>query len=147
MPTTAELNWLAGLMEGEGHFGTSDKRSPRVTIEMTDRDVIYRARNLFGATSVYEGRCRSGKPSYRISLTGSRAVGWMMTLYSLMGERRRRRITEMLAMWRSRPALNARKTHCIRGHAFDEANTYQYTPTHRMCRACQRGRQRREVTQ
>lgn len=33
--------------------------------------------------------------------------------------------------------INARKTHCIRGHAFDEANTY-ITPKRgrRHCRAC-----------
>lgn len=45
--------------------------------------------------------------------------------------------------------INARKTHCKRGHAFDEANTrvYRYnrrhgdrrrTETYRLCRACNR---------
>lgn len=34
-------------------------------------------------------------------------------------------------------ARNARKTHCIRGHAFDAANTYLTPGTgHRQCRAC-----------
>lgn len=34
-----------------------------------------------------------------------------------------------------------RATHCIRGHAFDEANTYRYKKTGwRMCRTCQRER-------
>ena len=36
-------------------------------------------------------------------------------------------------------AINARKTHCPKGHPYDEANTY-YPPgskgRHRMCRAC-----------
>jgi hypothetical protein len=35
-------------------------------------------------------------------------------------------------------AKNARKTHCKRGHPFDEANTYWFGPErrHRMCRTC-----------
>lgn len=32
-------------------------------------------------------------------------------------------------------AVNARKTHCIRGHEFNEANTY-HAPRGRHCRAC-----------
>lgn len=33
-------------------------------------------------------------------------------------------------------AVNARKTHCIRGHAFDEANTRVTPDGRRQCRAC-----------
>lgn len=33
-------------------------------------------------------------------------------------------------------AVNARKTHCINGHPFDEANTYVQRQNHRDCRAC-----------
>lgn len=35
-------------------------------------------------------------------------------------------------------AKNARKTHCIRGHEFTEANTYRYGDGWRACRACRR---------
>lgn len=35
------------------------------------------------------------------------------------------------------PARNAAKTHCKRGHAFDEANTAYYK-TWRICKACKR---------
>jgi hypothetical protein len=42
---------------------------------------------------------------------------------------------------------NARKTHCLKGHAFDELNTYVDRDGHRHCRTCgrdfQRERQRR----
>ena len=31
---------------------------------------------------------------------------------------------------------NAEKTHCLRGHAFDEANTGFYATGHRYCKAC-----------
>lgn len=34
------------------------------------------------------------------------------------------------------PAQNARKTHCLRGHLFDAANTYISRKGHRRCRTC-----------
>jgi hypothetical protein len=37
-------------------------------------------------------------------------------------------------------ARNARKTHCKRGHPFDEANTYLLPNGNRSCRACQHRR-------
>lgn len=40
-------------------------------------------------------------------------------------------------------ALNARKTHCPQGHAYDEANTYIGTKGERVCRACHREHDRR----
>lgn len=39
--------------------------------------------------------------------------------------------------------INARKTHCIRGHAFDEANTRIGPDGRRACRACARAYQMR----
>src|SRR5690348_14749328 len=42
----------------------------------------------------------------------------------------------------SATANNARKTHCVNGHLFDEVNT-QFTSKGRRCRACHRERQRR----
>jgi HNH endonuclease len=38
-------------------------------------------------------------------------------------------------------ALNARKTHCVAGHPFDEQNTY-HARGRRYCRACARAYQR-----
>lgn len=34
-------------------------------------------------------------------------------------------------------AVNARKTHCLRGHPFDDVNTYEWNGG-RICRACRR---------
>jgi hypothetical protein len=42
-------------------------------------------------------------------------------------------------------AINARKTHCLRGHAFDEENTYVRSDGARICRACVRARNTRKV--
>lgn len=46
-------------------------------------------------------------------------------------------------------AVNARRTHCVNGHPFDEANTYRYVKdgrTHRFCRACNRAVVARRAT-
>jgi hypothetical protein len=37
-------------------------------------------------------------------------------------------------------AIHARKTHCIHGHPFDEANTYRTAKGWRFCKTCQRAR-------
>jgi len=37
-------------------------------------------------------------------------------------------------------ALNARKTQCPKGHAYDESNTYYAPSCGRLCRTCQRNR-------
>ncbi len=39
------------------------------------------------------------------------------------------------------PSLMASKTECLRGHPFDEANTYEIRTGGRACRACNRLRQ------
>ena len=38
----------------------------------------------------------------------------------------------------SPPAINARKTHCVRGHTFDPSNTHIEVNGWRVCRACRR---------
>lgn len=40
-------------------------------------------------------------------------------------------------------AVNARKTHCKRGHEFTPENTYVWGGGHRQCRACNAERERR----
>ncbi len=39
-------------------------------------------------------------------------------------------------------AANSRKTHCLRGHLFDKANTYVNRNGGRTCRTCRRNKQR-----
>jgi hypothetical protein len=43
----------------------------------------------------------------------------------------------------NRAARNARKTACVRGHAFDEKNTYVSNSGQRRCRSCDADRARR----
>lgn len=108
--TPRDIEWLAGLLEGEGCFGFYYlKRNqngtgyycPQIRLSMTDRDVVGRAAKLMG-TRVYlrEGTPKGNKPVWTTRAAGAKAAGWMMTLYMLLGERRRTKIQEVLWVWR-----------------------------------------------
>jgi len=104
-----DLYWLAGLLEGEGCFcwsaGRDRYRYPRISLSMTDQDVIVRAQSFFGTCKSTGYTPSARKPYYTIQITGSRAAGWMMTLYSLMGKRRKARIKEILLLWKSKQSI------------------------------------------
>jgi hypothetical protein len=109
--TTLDIAWLAGLLEGEACFMTGnrvvkDRLYKRIYIQlvMTDRDIIERAAGLLGtAAKPMPWRPLSTKDTWRAYLCGDRAAGWMMTIYTLMGERRQQKIRECLAVWRASP--------------------------------------------
>ena len=109
-----DIRWLAGLLEGEGCFSTST--SPRnerqfpclqVSAVSTDRDVLERAKNILGGKTKVKVRTHGygKKVQYTVRVNGTLAASWMMTLYSLMGERRRARILELLNIWKAAPTV------------------------------------------
>ena len=106
----SDIHWLAGLLEGEGHFSmeTSNYKYhyPRIKLKMTDKDVVDRAGRLLGKTT--KPVSRTGVPAHHkdqwvVDMAGKKAAVWMMTLYSLMGERRKAKIKSILV---ASPALN-----------------------------------------
>jgi len=91
-----ELAWLAGLMEGEGcfAFGTS----PKITISMTDKDVMEKAALLMVAPCRRINRPTiTGKDVFRAELYGNPAIVLMEKLLPFMGERRSTKIREVLS--------------------------------------------------
>lgn len=99
-----DIFWLAGLLEGEGHFMSDPKGSlARIKLEMTDKDVIEHAAELMGIRNV--GAARKSNPkhntTYYFYVCGAKAAGWMMTIFSLMGKRRRRTIKNVLCHWQN----------------------------------------------
>jgi hypothetical protein len=108
--TPRNLAWLAGLCEGEAYF-CHRNGSPMIKLDMTDLDVLQRAAVMFD-TKVNGPRQPKGKPSYKpvwsVRVSGYRAIGWMMTLYTFLGERRRGVVREAIASWNAAPG-HARK--------------------------------------
>ena len=106
MTSPSEIQWLAGLLEGEGCFhGYRGKyANPKVQLVMTDSDVVERAAKIMDVSSTKQKHITlGGKNIYRANVYGPHAVGWMMTLYPLMGQRRKAKIRECLEKWRSGP--------------------------------------------
>jgi len=100
-----KIGFIAGILEGEGHFrlGGDGNRYPCILLEMTDRDVIEKVRDIINSLSSIrvDYKNLSSKPTYRIGFYGTNAVGWMLTIYSLLSSRRRQRIREILVVWKN----------------------------------------------
>lgn len=107
MLRTIDIAWLAGLLEGEGSFGVKDG-SPKIQMQSTDEDIIRRASELFGVAfreKPYKPRGKDYyKPVWGVHVHGTRAIGWMMTVYSLMGERRQEKIRSVIDAWKASKA-------------------------------------------
>lgn len=90
-----DIYWLAGLLEGEGCFLYQD--TPRITLVMSDQDVVEEAATIMKAKVKYRlPKDKNWKGMYELYLCSYRAAGWMMTLYSLLGGRRQARVRQIL---------------------------------------------------
>jgi len=147
-----DMAWLAGLLEGEGSFvlnrRSNGKCDVRIQIAMSDEDVISRVALLLtkGKYRIWD---RKGyKMQFLLRVTGTRAAGWMMTLYGLMGLRRRERIRELLAYWKVQPVANKLRDRCGNGHPYDiDRMTYgRKKRRHRGCSICQKQNRRNRYT-
>lgn len=182
MLSVRDIAWLAGIVEGEGCIAishtnrrTTSANSIRIHVGMTDKDVVERVAAIFGTRMIgpHYSKDRDGhkrKPQYRAVVTQGLAASWMMTIYPLLGERRRQAAGEALAFWRQYP-LNGRmfvphrlghpdhgtryalpgsystelpaQTHCKRGHELKEDNIYR-NDHGRSCRQCQLDKKREQ---
>lgn len=97
------IEWVAGLLEGEGCFTIHrhPRKAPVVELSMTDRDAVERVAEFFShgniTTDVSHDRSTRRKRRWRWSLYGKRAAAAMYQLYPHLCERRRARIVEVLS--------------------------------------------------
>jgi len=149
MLDVAKLNWLAGLVEGEGCFH-GDIYSP-LTLEIvsTDLDVLQKAKAIIGYGSIYSFQPRKlhHKLRYTFKITGVTAVQWAFILYSLLCQRRRAKIRELISNWRKMPTLQRSKHDartCSKGHSLDLTQGYGIIErTGIRCSLCAKETQRR----
>lgn len=113
--TPENLAWLAGLLEGEGSFYVrrARDRHPRVAVslQMTDRDIVERAKAIAGCGGAvlvgdrsrhYPGKGWKDIYHWRVQAE-DHAVALMWAIYPWMGARRRGQIKACLAEWSSTP--------------------------------------------
>lgn len=115
-----ELAWLAGLLEGEGsflmyrcHVGGREYRYPKISVNMTDRDVIEHAARLLGGNKMYPlppSKEPNRKPAFRAHVSGWKAAELMRQAYPLLGHRRRARIDEILSEYEAQEPTQARRS-------------------------------------
>ena len=92
---TRDIIWLAGLLEGEGCFMLEKGKYLSISLRMTDEDIVVRAAILMKST-VYRY-----KNTWVTKFSGARTVGWMMTLYPLLGKRRKEKVALIIKFWRT----------------------------------------------
>lgn len=102
--TEIEIAWLAGLFEGECWFGdlklgSGTRRTPTISITMTDQDVIEHVAELLGR-KVYVARPKPPRQkTYTVRMSGEPAISVMKLVLPYMGKRRREKIEEMLWLY------------------------------------------------
>jgi hypothetical protein len=91
-PTIQEIYWASGLYEGEG--SVNGNRGFNVSIGQKNKWVLDKLQSLFGG-SIKESKYSSGFPSesnkspmYYLGLSGTRARGFIMTIFKLLSPRR-----------------------------------------------------------
>lgn len=104
--TISDVQWLAGVFEGDGTFCISDNR-PRMVLQMTDEDVIARAAKIMGS-NVWSGakQITGRKKVYICGAAGLTAVEWMRIVRPYMGQRRQGQIVASVQKWLEKRAYN-----------------------------------------
>lgn len=102
MIKTIDIGWVAGLLEGEGHFNIDE--SPAIHLQMCDLDIIEKFKRITKISSGISVRLKKNEKhntAYRVIISGSLAIQWMMTIYPLMGDRRKERIRKIIRLWKT----------------------------------------------
>lgn len=102
MPQTAgyEIAYLAGVFDGEGCASIAGRRQPRLSVEMSDLDVVERFQAAFGG-AIYGPRTRgTNKPIWQWYMTGGAAATAAVAkqLIGFVGERRKAKLAQLIEL-------------------------------------------------
>lgn len=92
-----DIAWLAGLIEGEGCIRVHNIRNPRITVEMTDKDIIDRLQSITESGSIAKRKKKQlhHKQAWTWSLcTREDVARVLLAIYPLMGERKKAQISK-----------------------------------------------------
>ena len=103
-PTVRDIEWVAGVYEGEGscgHARGSSGGTTHATVGQTDKTewLVRRLQALFGG-SVYRSSRKRGNPNFDARswhIHGARARGFLMTIYFRLSPRRQAQLRKALA--------------------------------------------------
>lgn len=137
--------WLAGFLEGEGCF-YFNRNACRIQVVQKDPWPLLKMQQIVGGkVTQVRGGCKNNL-YYALFIVGKRAVGLMLTIYSLMSPRRQQKMLANLTRWKAQRLKTDLKntTHCRHGHEYTPETTYFHPTKHkRECRICVRASQER----
>lgn len=115
--TQEQIAWAAGLFEGEGSIRITSLESGtkrvRVSLGLTDPDVIRKFQSICGGTLYAEPRRASYKPIERWNLgSHSEVLEFLILMSPYLGARRREKAIEALFAIRS-PRMGRKRTLAI----------------------------------
>lgn len=119
-----------------------DVPTPYISVQMTDRDIVERVAGLLGGKvrGPYQPKREGSKRTWVCVVSSTRAIGWMLTLYTFMGERRREQIDSVVLRWRNhKPAPRSKR---FTGRSFKRVKTApvchpeRVNVGHRLCQMC-----------
>lgn len=105
---TKDIYYVAGILEGEGHFSIANGTNPRIFLKMTDYDIVDKIRQYINPNISIGSAIREigNKRIYTVAFNGHHAIGWMMMLYPLMSARRKEQIGNILTVWKQAKSHN-----------------------------------------
>lgn len=138
-----DIAWAAGLFEGEGCIiANRNARGGKVRLQVvlgsTDRDIVERYAKIVNASRPVlkqEQRSEKHRTFYVCGIYGRESLPVLEMFLPFLGERRRAKALEALALGVEIGIPSAARTHCPQGHEYNTENTYLYHGSRR-CRAC-----------
>ena len=95
-----EIGWLAGLLEGEGHFCVHREKHGRIEVVTTDEEIARRLQSVTGAGRVngpYAAHGFGTKPQWRWRVNRRDDVSRIFAYtFALMGARRREQMRRVM---------------------------------------------------
>jgi len=138
------LAWAAGIFEGEGCISVSNDRRRRlkVSVSMTDRDVIEKFGHIMGLGSVRGPYMKAGlKDSWQWEVTSSENVQAVLAAFwEFLCSRRKTKAVEAIKI--ASKVKNKDSIWCLRGHRLEGENLYITKRGSRLCLVCNRMRGR-----
>ncbi len=93
-PSTRELEWAAGFLEGEACFSIAQRtsRCESIHASQVNKEPLEKLWYMFGGSLRMKAPRKNQQSYWHWQVTGARARGIMLTLYSLLSDKRQNEI-------------------------------------------------------
>ena len=132
-----DIYWAAGFIDGEGSSQFTKSNSLVLSVPQKSRELLDRLVELFGG-AIYPPSKSS--VVYTWQLGAEEAAGVMMTIYSIMSNKRQNEFKIALFKWKNQPFTNSKYIEvfgkCKNGHEWIEENIFTEKDGSRRCKSC-----------